>query len=107
MGSPLYGGGFGSSAVRRASGLVLELHFSGEALRNRAVGRQYAEAGTGVPAPVAASAAWVDLVAPWDLPPRRLHALRSAPQSEGAVPAACRSECLKLDFLLLSDCSIL
>jgi hypothetical protein len=67
-------------------------------LRNRAVGRQYAEAGTRVPAPVAAAAAWVDLVAPRDLP-RRPHALHPAPQPEGAVPAACRSECLELHFL--------
>jgi hypothetical protein len=37
----------------------------------------------------------VDLVASRDLPPRWAHALRPAPQPEGAVPAVRRGECRK------------
>lgn len=81
------------------SGLVLVLDYSGDASWDGARGRRCAEAGTGAPPLVAAAAAGLDLVASRDLPPCRAHALRPAPQPEGAVPAARRSECRKPDFV--------
>jgi hypothetical protein len=67
-----------------------------ELLQREALGKgarpRDAEAGTRVPAAVAAAAAGVDLVARWDLPCGWAHALRPAPQPEGAVPAARHSE---------------
>ena len=87
-----HAGGFGASAVRQGSGLVIALDQSGDASWGGARGRRCAEAGTAL---VAAAAARVDLVASRDLPPRWAHALRPAPQPEGAVPAARRGECRK------------
>lgn len=71
---------------------LLQRETLGKGARRRDAGFRDAEAGTRVPAAVAAAAAGMDLVARWDLPCGWAHALRPAPQPEGAVPAARHSE---------------